>query len=117
MTARNLLLFSSDHGEVHACAYFGRLVLTFKGFWMCFDREGFARFHNQVMRLASCPLGRRQLQGHGLRLLRENGSTALKLEPGEAQELVWLLDSTERLLAAQNAGLPYRKENHAIPAS
>lgn len=75
--------------------------LTFKGYWIVFDGEGFIRFRNQVVRLAMCPVGRRMLVSEGLRLIGENDGTALHFGPAEAEELVWLLDSAHYMLLAQ----------------
>lgn len=101
MTAKDMLLFSTENGEVYRCALFGRLVLTFKGFWIVFDAEGFFRFRNQVVRIATCPVGRRIFVSEGLRLMGENDGIVLHLGPAEAEELVWLLDSAQYMLYAQ----------------
>jgi hypothetical protein len=100
MTVGDVLLFSTENGDVYRCAYFGRLVLTFKGYWMVFDQEGFVRFRNQVVRLALCPVGRRMFASDGLRLIGENDGTTLHLGQGEVEELVWLIDSSHYMLFA-----------------
>lgn len=101
MTAKDMLLFSTENGEIYQCALFGRLVLTFKGYWIVFDAEGFIRFRNQVVRLATCTVGRRMFVSEGLRLIGENDGIVLRLGPAEAEELVWLLDSAQYMLYAQ----------------
>lgn len=98
MLPTDLLLFETDHGQVYQCGYFGRLVLTFRGFWMVFDKPAFVRFRNQVVQLAACPVGRRFLANPGLRLFESNGEKVLLLDAVEAQELVWLLDSAHFML-------------------
>lgn len=102
MVARDQLLFETENGRVYQCAYFGRLVLTFKEYWMVWDREGFIRFRNQVVRLAICPLGRRFLADRGLRLVGDSAvgesERILVLTGAESEELVWLLDSAHFML-------------------
>lgn len=97
MVASDRLLFETENGRVYQCAYFGRLVLTFKEYWMIWDSAGFIRFRNQVVRLAICPLGRRFLSDRGLRLVgqgsKAGGERCLVLNGVESEELVWLLDS------------------------
>lgn len=106
MTAKDMLLFSTENGEVYQCAVFGRLVLTFRGHWIVFDTEGFIRFRNQVVRLALCPIGRRMFVSEGLRLIGENDGIVLRLGQAEAEELVWLLDSAQYMLYARKPDSP-----------
>jgi hypothetical protein len=94
-------LFSTENGEVFECACFGRLVLTFKGYWMAFDRGSFLRFRHEVVGFLHCPRGRQSIQKEGLRFNDKEGNAALTLAIAEADELVWLLDASPALLAAQ----------------
>lgn len=98
MTVKDILLFATENGEVYQCGFFKRLVLTFKGYWVVFDGEGFVRFRNQVVRLAMCPVGRRMFASEGLRLIGDNDGTVLRLRQPEVEELVWLLDSAQYVL-------------------
>jgi hypothetical protein len=99
------LLFETENGRVYHGVYFGRVVLTFKEYWMVWDRDGFVRFRNQVVRLAICPLGRRFLADRGIRLVDEAGAKSLVLSGAEAEELVWLLDSAHYMLYAETQGI------------
>jgi hypothetical protein len=57
-----------------------------------------------VASLLNCPWGRSRIENEGLRFNGSSGETAMVLNLGEAEEMVWLIDAAQAILAGQNAG-------------
>jgi|GEM_PF-4617896 len=104
-------LFSTQSGEVFECACFGRLVMTFKGYWMAFDREGFLRFRHEIAALAHCPRGRESIRSKGLRFNGNSGGAVLILNLTETEELAWLMEAAQAALTA-SAENPFHLSSH-----